>query len=107
MRFAPSRRLASILAVALTLSMVGCAGGPGALHAPPAAASGQQISLPELDPKLRDCFAGVVTLPKDATWSKALTQRVLAQLIQADGDKTDCGRRAIAFYDDLREKAAK
>lgn len=58
--------------------------------------------LPEVPRDLRECFAGVVELPAQAEWDAETAARVIVKVRKSELSKTDCGRRLLALYDNLR-----
>lgn len=103
MRFAPSRLLASlVLAAALAAGGCGHLGREAVRIAP----VDQQVQLPPIPSDLRQCFVGTVELPGQAEWDGEIVARVIADLRVSEASKTDCGRRLIAFYEDLASRLA-
>jgi hypothetical protein len=49
----------------------------------------------------------VTTLPPEAQWDAVTTTKVIIDLRKSEAEKTDCGRRLIRFYEDLRAGMAK
>lgn len=79
----------------------------GCCHVQPKpSVAAEHYSLPEVDPKLRGCFNGVVVLPPDADWDSVQVTQVIADLRKSEASKTDCGRRLLKFYDNARQEAA-
>jgi len=74
------------------LTLSGCATSGSKLVAP---------SYPELPADLRVCFETVVPAPKQGPMTKAQVILKIAELKRSETQKTDCGKRLIAFYDSL------
>ena len=49
------------------------------------------------------CFARLVPEPKAGGMTKAQVYVLVAQLRRSELEKAQCGARALAFYDTLRE----
>ncbi len=57
-------------------------------------------SYPELPVDLRVCFHETVPAPK-GSMSKGQVLNLIAALKQSETSKTDCGKRLVAFYDNV------
>lgn len=58
--------------------------------------------LPAVPSELRSCFAGVVDLPAQAEWDAETAARALVRVRKSELVKTDCGRRLLALYNNLK-----
>ena len=76
--------------VALTLSA--CATSGSRIVAP---------SYPQLPADLRVCFSTQVAPPSAGVMTKKRVMSLIAALKKSESEKTDCGKRLIAFYDSL------
>lgn len=76
--------------MALTLS--GCATSGNRIVAP---------TYPELPADLRVCFSTTVAPPSAGVMTKKRVMNLIASLKKSESEKTDCGKRLIAFYDNL------
>lgn len=76
--------------MALTLS--GCATSGNRIVAP---------TYPELPADLRVCFSTTVAPPSVGVMTKKRVIFLIASLKKSESEKTDCGKRLIAFYDNL------
>jgi hypothetical protein len=76
--------------VALTLS--GCATSGNRIVAP---------TYPELPADLRVCFSTQVAPPAAGVMTKKRVIFLIAALKKSETEKTDCGKRLIAFYDSV------
>lgn len=76
----------------LALTLSGCATF-GTKLSPPV--------YPELPSDLRVCFAQEVPQPKEGPLTKKQVISLIAALKTSEAEKTDCGKRLIAFYDNL------
>jgi hypothetical protein len=59
--------------------------------------------LPPLPLELRQCFEQVYKMPgkKGTPFSNSQVVEIIGGLRGSEAEKTDCGRRLIAFYDDV------
>lgn len=76
--------------MALTLS--GCATSGNRIVAP---------TYPELPADLRVCFSTTVAPPSAGVMTKKRVMNLIAALKKSETEKTDCGKRLIAFFDSL------
>jgi hypothetical protein len=76
--------------VALTLSA--CATSGNRIVAP---------HYPELPADLRVCFETSVAPPSSGVMTKKRVIFLIAALKKSETEKTDCGKRLIAFYDNV------
>lgn len=61
-----------------------------------------QRELPPIPADIRVCFRGLaVPAPPDGPLNRKAAARLIADLYDAGVDKTLCGQRFIAWYDDL------
>lgn len=68
------------------------------------ATSGSRIvapTYPELPADLRVCFETQVAPPSSGVMTKKRVMNLIASLKKSENEKTDCGKRLIAFYDNL------
>jgi hypothetical protein len=91
------------LALSSALLLAACAHLGGA----PVASKDHRVDLPPVPADLKTCFVGVTTLPPEAQWDAVTTTKVIIDLRKSEAEKTDCGRRLIRFYEDLRAGMAK
>lgn len=76
----------------LLLTLSGCATFGNKVVAP---------AYPALPADLTVCFDKQVPAPKAGSLSKAQVIQLIAALKKSEAEKTECGRRLIAFYESL------
>ncbi len=81
-----------VASVCLALTLSGCATFGNKLPAP---------VYPELPADLRLCFDKEVPQPKEGPLTKKQVITLIASLKASEVEKTACGKRLIAFYDNL------
>ncbi|QWK78610.1 hypothetical protein [Ochrobactrum sp. BTU1] len=86
------RLLTLAVSVCLALTLSGCATFGTKLSAP---------VYPELPADLRLCFDKEVPQPKQGPLTKKQVIALIASLKTSEAEKTACGKRLIAFYDNL------
>lgn len=69
------------------------------------ASSGNRIRfapLPDLPPDLPMCFDGMVPAPPPGAMTKAKVLRLVAALRESEVEKSECGKRLIKYYENLK-----
>jgi hypothetical protein len=62
-----------------------------------------RVAMPSVPHELRTCFEEVFSLPgkRGAGWTNEQAISIIGGLRDSELAKTDCGRRLLAFYDDV------
>lgn len=81
-----------VVSAFLVLTLSGCVGSGSKLPEP---------SLPAIPADLRVCFDKTVAPPKTGPLTKRDVVVLVARLKQSEQDKTECGKRLIAFYESI------
>jgi len=63
--------------------------------------------MPAMPSDLPACFGRLVTAPKLGPMTKREVYTLITQLRRSELEKAQCGERALAFYDRLREGLGK
>lgn len=86
----------SLLASAcLLLTLTGC------VH------SGAEITLAPVPAELKGCFSGTVPMPTPGALSRRQVVQLIADLKRSELQKSQCGRRLIAWYETQAREYAK
>jgi hypothetical protein len=62
----------------------------------------KKAALPPLPHSLKTCFDKVVGKPDAGEMNTAQVVKLITDLKRSESGKTSCGKRLIAFYEDLR-----
>lgn len=61
--------------------------------------SGNNFTLAPVPAELKTCFSNGVPVPKPGAMTRAQVADLIAQLKQSELQKSQCGRRLIAWYE--------
>jgi len=60
--------------------------------------------LPDIPADVRQCFNQIVPKPPAGAMTDGDVILLVSKLKRSEAQKTDCGRRLIAWYDDIRSR---